>query len=453
MENIDLHSDEIPKGKLQLRSEIIQEFLKEYRRTIHQYESRSDFVDKYIERNTIDETKSQLVKDYENILKQEEILRAKQKHRKKRKPDAEKIEREPREKKTTFLYGHSTLMGKIGWFEGCTKKEQKDILENGKIYDDWGGERPDVSVVTDDTLDCLLSLVLDFPTMSASQYTCYMNSKYGPHSENKISVRTVYSCLKMLNLTVKKASFAPPSRNSVGLRIFRVAWCLFVKAILNDKNILLGFIDEAAITSDQNRSYGRAFLGLTPVINCPLKKIKMSILSIVFPGFGTLYKLCSKSVDGAEYAQFLSDVTEFARKYICNNQVEILIIEDNCPMHNTKCVEDQIERLKISVIPIVPYSPALNGVVEDYFGFVKLKGIQSKGNTELAQRSFIEESWKKISYEKFKVENAQNYYREWILRMNKCIKGKPLVSEHIEITDEIKVDDLIDISVNRINST
>ena len=451
MNGLDMHSDDVPRGKLQLRSLIIQEFLQDYVRTIKHYDSRRDFVNDYIARNSVDTSKSPLVKEYEDIIKKENEIRENRKERKKRKPDSQKVVHQKREKKTTFLYGYSTLMDKISWFESRTPKEQEEILSQAKIYNEWGGERPDVSIVTDQTLDCLLSLVLDFPTMSCSQYTCYLNSKYGPHFEKKISVRTVYSCLLMLNLTVKKASFAPPNRNSVGLRIFRVAWCMFIEKILGDKNILLGFIDEAAVTSNQKRNFGRAFAGLTPVINCPLKKVKMSILSIVFPGFGTLYKFCQKSVDGTEYAQFLSDVNEFARKYICNNSAEILIVEDNCPIHNTKCVEAIIEQLKISLIPIVPYSPALNGVVEGYFGFIKLKNIQSDGDNELVQRKFIEESWKKLSNEKFTVEIAQNLYKEWLTRMKECKAGKPLVSGHITVSTGINVSDLINLTVNRVN--
>lgn len=71
-----------------------------------------------------------------------------------------------------------------------------------------GGKRPNISVVIDDTLDCLLSLVLDFPTMSAANNTEYLNSNYGPNHDNPISLRTVYTCLTMMKLTVKKVSFA-----------------------------------------------------------------------------------------------------------------------------------------------------------------------------------------------------------------------------------------------------
>ena len=76
-------------------------------------------------------------------------------------------------------------MAKIAWFESSIESKRKEILNSAKIYDEWGGERTDVSVVTNETLDCLLSLVLDFPTMNASQYTCYLNSKYEPHYEKK----------------------------------------------------------------------------------------------------------------------------------------------------------------------------------------------------------------------------------------------------------------------------
>lgn len=267
-------------------------------------------------------------------------------------------------------------------FESLGRVDRINFLTNSNNNSTWGGPREEVNVVTNDTLDCLLSLVLDFPTMSAYHCMCYLYSKYGPNYKTNISLRTGYTCLDKLNLTVKKASFAPPDRNSVGLRIFRVAWTKFMKTIIKDDNILLGFVDEAAVTSNIGRKYGRAFAGITPVINCPLKKIKMLIISIVFPGFGILYKFVNKAVDGKEYSQFLSEVIEFARKYICNNQTEILNIEDICPEHAAKCVEEQI----------VSFSPSLNGVVEEYFGFIKLKNIFTAGSkSEVAQR--ISQRW------------------------------------------------------------
>lgn len=97
------------------------------------------------------------------------------------------------------------------------------------VFGNWGGKRPNISVVTENTIDCILSLVLDFPTMSAAKYTEYLNSKFGKKHNNQISLRTVYTFLTMMKLTVKKASFNPLNRNSVGLSLFRVAWCKFMK--------------------------------------------------------------------------------------------------------------------------------------------------------------------------------------------------------------------------------
>lgn len=340
---------------------------------------------------------------------------------------------------------------KIRMFESLGRHDRINFLTNSNNNSTWGGPREEVNVVTNDTLDCLLSLVLDFPTMSAYHYMCYLNSKYGQNYKTNISLRTVYTCLDKLNLTLKKASFAPPNRNSVGLRIFRVAWTKFMKTIIKDDNILLGFVDEAAVTSNIGIKYGRAFAGITPVINCPLKK-KMSFLSIVFPGFGILYKFVNKAVNGKDYSQFLSEVIEFARKYICNNQTEILIIEDNCPMHAAKCVEEQIPKLCISLIPIVPYSPSLNGVVEGYFGFVKLKNILTAGSKgEVAQRIEIEKNWKAITNIKFTLEIAQKLYKEWISRMDQCEKGFPLAQGHIKTRSDINISKFTQIAVNRLS--
>ena len=64
-----------------------------------------------------------------------------------------------------------------------------------------------------------------------------------------ISERTVQRYLQIMNFNVKKVSFSPPDRNSVGLRIFRYAWVHFIESSISQRNILLGFIDEAGVTT------------------------------------------------------------------------------------------------------------------------------------------------------------------------------------------------------------
>ena len=133
------------------------------------------------------------------------------------------------------------------------------------------------------TFLCMNVLVLDFPTLSAESIAKYINSRYGPNNNysSTISTRTVQRYLKKLKFNVKKASFAPPNRNSIGLRIYRVAWCKIIDDILQTENVLIAFTDEASVTTCEGRKYGRAFAAITPVLNIPLSKITMTIVAMV----------------------------------------------------------------------------------------------------------------------------------------------------------------------------
>lgn len=53
------------------------------------------------------------------------------------------------------------------------------------------------------------------------------------------------------------------------------------------------------------------------------------------------------------------------------SKTEIVLFEDNCPIHGTEKVEKTIKKLNIALLP-VQYSPALNGVVEAYFCIIKM---------------------------------------------------------------------------------
>lgn len=262
------------------------------------------------------------------------------------------------------------------------------------------GSRDRVQKVSRETILCLITLVIDFPTMSAASMAMYINSKYGPNfrATKHVSERTVQRYLSSLRFKVKKSSFAPPNRNSVGLRLYRVAWCHIIEDILNDPNTLIAFIDEAAVTNCEGRKYGRAYAAITPVLNNPLSKVKMTVIAMIIPSFGVLYKFIDNACTGLQYAQFLREAVHFIRRYICNSVADIIIIEDNCPMHCTKEVEKEVAALDIALLPIVQYSPSLNGPIENYYGLVKTNNILTKGAIgEIAIRSNIESNWKETT--------------------------------------------------------
>lgn len=300
----------------------------------------------------------------------------------------------------------------------------------------WGGKR--YQKLTDDTLLCLICLVLDFPNFSARAFTRFMNSEYGPNFMNNIKERTVQDALHSLNFTVKKAQFCPPARNSIGLRIYRIAWAMFLEEISNNKDVLIGFIDEAGVTVTEGSKYGRSYLGVTPLINSPLSSCKVSVLACVFPGYGVVYRFYGGSILGTDYATFVRDVTSFLRIHICSSRAQIVLIEDNCKIHGTKEVEKTINELKLGVLPDVPYSPALNGVVEGYFGFVKMKHTEVFSDeayeTAFCDDQFIRESWINISDSLFTVEKTKSLYAEWKARLAECVMGIPMVPHHIEVS-------------------
>lgn len=74
---------------------------------------------------------------------------------------------------------------------------------------------------------------------------------------------------------------------------------------------MIGFIDEASVTSCEGRKYGRAYIGLTPVVNCPLNKTKLTVLSLVMPGFGVLYETINGAVDNLRYSRFINETVAF----------------------------------------------------------------------------------------------------------------------------------------------
>lgn len=200
------------------------------------------------------------------------------------------------------------------------------------------------------------------------------------------------------------------------------------------------------------RRYGRAYCGITPLVNCPLNKVKMTIIALVLPGFGVLYNFYNNSANSNRYSSFLKSAVAFLRRYVCNKKTEIVFIEDNCPIHCTAEIEKTIDDLNIALIPTVPYSPSLNGVVEGYFGFVKLHNIFTKGQCgEVEVKNEIMDNWIGISNNEFSIDISNSLYYEWRLRMKHCINGEPILSGHVEGEDGfmVNLDHLVNVTIDR----
>ncbi len=407
-----------------LKHKIEKDFLRLYEINKNIYQNAAAFIDDYIKMNNNPALILSNVKLYKQL-----------KHIPLNKP----------------MYSKKVLENKISIFRKYTDAKKKKILESDEY--NYGGFRIENQKVTDDTIKCLITLVLDFPTLSSENYTAYINSPLGPNEKDQITPRTVSHYLHALRFTVNRATFSPPNRNSIGLRIYRVAWCKIIEKIIKKDYVLLGFIDEAAITVSEGRKYGRSYIGITPLANVPLTKVKCSIIALVLPGFGVLFEFINDAVNNLEYCKFLVEAVRFMRRYVCNNRAEIVIIEDNCPIHSTPKVEETIEKLKIALLPIVQYSPSLNELVEAYFGFMKSNVIQLTNETaNEAALDDIKENWKQISNDKFNLAIAQSFYYDWISRMKICKRGDPVFTGHIdaETTSDVTFNHLQYVPVERI---
>ncbi|KAK8886223.1 hypothetical protein M9Y10_041682 [Tritrichomonas musculus] len=406
--------------------------MRDWEKNKNEYRQSSRFAKEWIEHNVNNPKPLSLVLDYNKII------------------EAENKNKKENEKKSPY-YTLSVITIKH-WLqkekgkkakkvpdedseqEREDEQEQEQIPMEDQKTKTWGGKRN--FKLNDDVLLCLICLVLDFPNFSASSFVKFLNSEYGPCCANNIKKRTVQNALHCLKFTVKKAYFCPPARNSIGFRIYRIAWAMFLDEISNKEDVLIGFIDEAGVTVNEGSKYGRSYLGVTPMINSPLSSCKVSVLSCVFPGFGVLYRFYGRSILGKDYAAFLHDAASFLRIHICSSKAQIVLIEDNCKIHRTKEVENVIDRLKLGVLPDVPYSPALNGVVEGYFGFVKMKHTEVFSDeayeNAFCDDQFIRESWINISDSLFTVEKTKSLYAEWKARLAECVMGIPMVPHHIE---------------------
>ena len=103
------------------------------------------------------------------------------------------------------IFTRKTLQNKISKFSQLSEANKRKVLEETEIKK--SGFRIENQKVTDETLKCLITLVLDFPTLSAESYAAYLNSAFGTNEINSISSRTVSRYLKALNFTVNKAVF------------------------------------------------------------------------------------------------------------------------------------------------------------------------------------------------------------------------------------------------------
>ena len=304
--------------------------------------------------------------------------------------------------------------------------EKKNCIQCYTADINWGGYRKK-PIISSDTIKCLISLMIDFPSMSSISYTSYINSKYGSNHINNLAIKTIQKYVNKLYYTIKWSNFEPPSRNSIGLRIYRAAWCSFVNSILNDDDrIIPAFVDEASVIINKAKKNSYSYIGLSPS-NSRRGMIGLSVISMMIPRIGLIYKFKDGELNWKDHIQFIEQAISYLRRYMSCNDHEIVVFEDNTLIHNDPINDEIIDQLNITILPIPPHSPKLNFIIGKYLSIIKTILFANKNPNILSgDIHIIKNEWNAATHGIFNQKLLDISFQEWIDLLYKCIDGKSI---------------------------
>ena len=294
------------------------------------------------------------------------------------------------------------------------------------------GSAEHLKKVSERTIKCLITTILDFPWWASATRCDYLNSPNGPNFQKPIKPRTVRSILQSLSITCKKAKFSPPQRNSLGYISARVVWAKLILELRSIPKNIIVFVDEAAFSLTSTNQLAASYVGISPYIAVPLQKIRASVIAMVVPGFGAIYKIVSHSVNSIIYQEFLQYAVQIVRNAVGNPHSNIIVIQDNCGIHLTKPMLQLAEQEHFDLIPTIPYSPQLNYPVEGYFSFMKSRSTLLGFNQPLSPNDALDAITRLWSQNNasFGARVSERLYSQWINILNRCTNGEPLRAEY-----------------------
>ena len=211
---------------------------------------------------------------------------------------------------------------------------------------------------------------MDYPYLTDKERMEFLN-KYGPNQANNITQKTVNNELNKLNFHIKSPAFSAKERNTLGFLISRYLWGHVISDIMQNKNVVTCFIDEAGVKKSPPKN-SRGYISVAPVVMGEHTEHNIAtILTAVVPGYGNFSRWFKGPVTHKEYSQFIREAAFIIRTKICKKDNQIFIINDNAGIHKEKCVLDVADENKVNLFFTVPYSPQTNLPAENYFSRMK----------------------------------------------------------------------------------
>ena len=312
---------------------------------------------------------------------------------------------------------------KVNEFKELTFAEKINFLQCENNSYKWGGRRGECKI-TNNTIICLIALMVDFPLMSSISYTSYINSIYGPNVNNKVKVATIRKYVRNLEYKVEMSKFLPPNRNSIGISVYRAAWSSIILEIINNSFVLPAFLDEAAIIVFHEKQKSYSYIGMSPTIKNNRNTI-LSVISMVIPHFGLIYRFINGEITSQDHVSFLKDSSNFIKKHI--NDKEIVVFEDNTPIHNDEINNKEIDKLHITVLPISPCSSSLNHVIGQYLSFIKTNVFVNKKDSNITDDvNVIMQKWEEVTNNGYTMSLINQSFDEWIDILQRFSNGNQI---------------------------
>jgi len=128
-----------------------------------------------------------------------------------------------------------------------------------------------------------------------------------------------------------------------------------IKRLAKQVHAEIFFGDEAGIRSDHHSGTTWAPKGKTPVVRSTGARFSLNMISAVNARGDFRFMLVKKNVGANEFCEFI-------RRLVKDSSGIVFLIVDGHPVHHSKQVQDQVERLKdkFRLFFLPPYSPELN---------------------------------------------------------------------------------------------
>ena len=318
-------------------------------------------------------------------------------------------------------------------------KEPKEKKHRG------GYRKP--KVLTDEIFDCLLTISLAFPFLTARLKRLYLLDKV--ESCTKISIRTVQVAMTKMGFVKKKSHPFVYQRNSLGRIALRAFWARKVLKIFEDHGILPVFVDEASIQIQAGSKLIMGYKGTNLAQFEPAKHRHVSIIAAVVPSFGIAINLVYGSINQMKYKIFMKMLSDKLRKSVCESETNIIFINDNATIHKITDTKKDNMNEKTDLLFTIAYSPQTNAGVENLFSFIKgkielLDSTKFIGMDENTLISKLKKELLKIISEESTKEMTIGWYANTVAQWKRCAQCLPLSTYKIPVD---KSDNILNLDI------